>query len=99
MLNVDGVNMTSQAVKDKEEYQLGQQGTATGSVYNQAGLDDKYVLAQRPTKKHEWNAADSLQIPRNNPSSKNIDNSYSQLFAIVMFVSVTLYSVCRSRSK
>jgi hypothetical protein len=34
--------MTSQADKDWEEYQLGQQGTNTGSMHNQQGLSDRY---------------------------------------------------------
>ncbi|PCI67070.1 MAG: hypothetical protein COB26_10270 [Piscirickettsiaceae bacterium] len=83
--------MTSQADKDWEEYQLGQQGTATGSAFNQAGLGDRYVPVQGSKKRHKRNTANKQQITKKPPNTKNIDNSFSPLFAIVTFVSVAFY--------
>lgn len=83
--------MSSQDDKDWEEYQLGQQGTPTGSVYNQQGLNDRYQAPRNlPNKKPK--RTNIQQQGSNNKSNVNNEEDFSYGFALITFV-IIAYSI------
>ncbi len=85
--------MTSQHDKDWEEYQLGQQGTPTGSLYNQMGLSDRSASQPSPvsypsTKTRKTKAKSKPKPQAKTPSSS--DEDFSPLFALIAFAATAL---------
>lgn len=80
------------AWKDWEEYQLGLQGTATGSAYNQMGLSDKTKSSSkwrnppRPQKKSKVGAKKTTQGTR-----KNDELGFSWWVAIIAFIAAFFF--------
>lgn len=87
--------MTSQHDKDWEEYQLGQQGTPTGSLYNQMGLSDRAASQPAPVSSPSTNPrkTNTKAKPKAKPQAKaqsNSDEDFSPLFALIAFAATAL---------
>ncbi len=91
--------MVTQADKDWEDYQLGQQGTPTGSLYNQMGLNDRpqqTAAEQSPIKPQKRKEAiqkkSSSSSTTGNPSKNNTANmAFSPGFAAIAFIATVVY--------
>ncbi|MCF6355397.1 MAG: hypothetical protein L3J26_09935 [Candidatus Polarisedimenticolaceae bacterium] len=78
--------MTSQDDKDWEEYQLGQQGTPTGSMHNQMGLN------YRPKSAHvnQQSKKTKQQTKTKSPSSAG-NEDFNVFFAVIAFIGTAIY--------
>lgn len=78
--------MSSQADRDWEDYQLGQQGTSTGSFHNQQGLNDRYQPS--PVKQASGqNKVKQATKVRNTAE----ENDFNFLFALITFLITAYY--------
>jgi len=84
--------LTSQDDKDWEEYQLGQQGTPTGSLHNQMGIADRVKPDNQPTKQTKIKKHNKAPLQNNqNKVHKNNNEGFNGLFAAVAFIFVYVY--------
>lgn len=79
--------MTTQADKDWEEYQLGLQGTSTGSMHNQMALNDRY---QAPASTSNNYQKQQRKTTRTSASTQG-DEDFSPWFAIITFIATSIY--------
>ncbi|GAB1268334.1 hypothetical protein NBRC116493_15870 [Aurantivibrio infirmus] len=88
--------MATQADLDWEQYQLGQQGTVTGSCYNEMGLND------RPQSNPSWSSSSTRKTSKPKAatkpkakaapkSAKAKEEEYEMFFGFITFAIVGLY--------
>ena len=91
--------MASQHDQDWVEYQLGLQGTPTGSMHNQMGLNDRPVSQPKPiaTPAPKPRKTKASTQPKSKPQTKHqtkaqsgSDEDFSPLFALIAFAASAL---------
>lgn len=89
--------MATQADLDWEQYQLGQQGTATGSCMNQMGLSDRpnpspsYQQPAKTRKPSKPKAASKPNAKKAAQAAKNNEDQLGIFLGLVAFAIVGLY--------